>query len=107
MQGYQLTFFTQQDRRIHGKPLAEWLLTAARDMGIRGGTVVAASQGLGHDRRLHSAHFVDLADQPVEITFAVSQAESDQLLALMAQQEGRVFYVKAPVEFGSVGQAAD
>lgn len=36
MQGYQLTFFTQQDRRHGWKPLAEWLVVTARDMGING-----------------------------------------------------------------------
>ena len=30
MQGFQVTFFTQQNRRHGGKPLAEWLLDTAR-----------------------------------------------------------------------------
>ncbi len=107
MKGYQLTFYTQQGRRNHGKPLAEWLLTAARDLGIRGGTIMAAAEGFGHDRRFHSAHFFDLADQPLEVIFAVSQEECDRLFALLAQQELRLFYVKTPVEFGTVGTAAD
>lgn len=38
MKGFQITFFTQQDRRHHHKPMAEWLMLAARDLGIRGAT---------------------------------------------------------------------
>ena len=50
MQGYQLTFFTQQDR-MHGHvPLAQWLLAEAKQLGIRGATLSSgALQGLGHD----------------------------------------------------------
>ena len=106
MNGYQVTFFTQQDRRNHGLPLADWLLKAARGLGIAGGTVIAASEGMGHDRRLHSAHFFELADQPVEVTFALSEAEVAALFALLAQENVRLFYTKVPVEYGVVGAAS-
>jgi uncharacterized protein len=106
MNGYQVTFFTQQDRRNHGLPLADWLLKAAQGLGISGGTVLAASEGLGHDRRLHSAHFFELADQPVEVTFALSEAEITELFALLAKENIRLFYTKVPVEYGVVGTAS-
>ena len=106
MNGYQVSFFTQQDRRNHGQPLADWLLKAANDLGIAGGTVLAAAEGLGHDRRLHSAHFFELADQPVEILFALSEAELSALFALLAQENIRLFYTKVPVEYGVVGTAS-
>ncbi|MBT3065309.1 DUF190 domain-containing protein [Rhodoferax sp. U11-2br] len=106
MNGYQVTFFTQQDRRNHGLPLADWLIKAARDLGIAGGTVLAASEGLGHDRRLHSAHFFELADQPVEVTFALSELEVSALFALLAQENVRLFYTKVPVEYGVIGTAS-
>ncbi|HYA75998.1 MAG TPA: DUF190 domain-containing protein, partial [Burkholderiaceae bacterium] len=48
MNGYQITFFTQQDRRHHGKPLADWLVHLAKDMDLRGATLIAASEGFGH-----------------------------------------------------------
>ena len=106
MNGYQVTFFTQQDRRNHGLPLADWLLKAARDLGIAGGTVIAAAEGLGHDKRLHSAHFFELTDQPVEVTLVMSEAETRTLFALLAQENIRLFYTKAPVEYGVVGAAS-
>lgn len=71
MHGYQLTFFTQQDRRHHGLPLAQWLLEEARNMGISGATLIPAAEGFGHDRKIRSAHFFELTDQPVEVTMAV------------------------------------
>ncbi|GKS70104.1 hypothetical protein W03_21080 [Nitrosomonas sp. PY1] len=39
MQGYQLTFFTLQDRKHDGTPLGEWLLHEARRLGLNGATV--------------------------------------------------------------------
>jgi PII-like signaling protein len=105
MNGFQVTFFTQQDRRNHGQPLADWLLKAALGLGIHGGTVLAASEGLGHDLHLHSAHFFELADQPQQITFALSQDQVDRLFALLSQENIRLFYTKQPVEYGVVGAA--
>lgn len=106
MKGYQITFFTQQDRRHHHKPMAEWLMLAARDLGVRGATIVAASEGFGQHRHIHSAHFFDLADQPQEIVVAVSEEESERLFEFLKKEGVHLFYVKAPVEFGVLGEAA-
>jgi PII-like signaling protein len=100
MQGFQLTFFTQQDRMQHGKSLAEWLLAQARSLGISGATLIAASEGFGHDHRLHSSHFFELSDQPLEITMAVSQDEADRMFAMLKQQGVDVFYMLTPIEYG-------
>lgn len=104
MKGYQITFFTQQDRRHAHLPLAEWLMQAARTLGIRGATVIAASEGFGHDRRVHSARFFELADQPQEIVMAVSEDEAERLFALLQAEGVHVFYVKSAVEFGILGE---
>jgi PII-like signaling protein len=104
MQGSQLTFFTQQDKRHHGQLLTEWLLAEAKRLGIGGATVLAASEGFGHGGRRHSAHFFELADQPVEVTMAVSEEASDRLFARLREEGVKVFYVKAPIEFGVTGE---
>ena len=104
MKGYMLTFFTQQDKRHAHKPLAEWLMLAARDLGIRGATIVAASEGYGHHRRIHSAHFFELADQPQEIVMAVTDDEAGRLFELIEQEGVHVFYAKSEVEFGVFGE---
>lgn len=104
MKGYQITFFTRQDCRHNGQPMAEWLVHAARDLGLRGATVFAASEGYGQHRRIHAARFFELADQPQEIVMAVSEEEATQLFDLLKQEQVHLFYVKAPVEFGVLGE---
>lgn len=103
MNGYQITFLTQQDRRHKHKPLAEWLMLAARDLGIRGVTIVAASDGYGQRRKIHSAHFFELADQPQEIVMAVTEAEWALLSKFLDEDGVHLFYIKTPVEFGVFG----
>ena len=104
MKGYQITFFTQQDKRHHHKSMAEWLMLTARELGLRGATIVAASEGFGHKGRVHSAHFFDLADQPQEVTLACSHEELDRLFARLRQEGVHLFYVKSEVEFGVLGE---
>ena len=104
MNGYQLTFFTQQNRR-HGKlPLHEWLMQLAKALGIGGSTSLVAAEGYGRSGRLHSMHFFELADQPIEITMAATTEQSEALFERLAQEDVRIFYVKVPVEFGTVGK---
>lgn len=103
MQGFQLTFFTQQDRRHGNLPLGEWLIQEARKLGVAGATLIAATEGFGHDRKLHSAHFFELADQPLEITLAISEADALRLFEKLREEKINIFYVKTPIEFGMTG----
>jgi PII-like signaling protein len=105
MKGFQLEFFMEQNRRHGHEALWEWLLAAARKLGVRGATVFMGAMGYGQHRRIHAAHFFELADQPVEVTMVVTDDEAQQLFALLEQEQMRVFYVKIPVEFGFVGDA--
>lgn len=103
MQGYQLTFFTQQDRTHAHRPLAHWLLEEARRIGIGGATVIPAAEGFGHHRRIHSAHFFELGDQPIEVTLAVSENEAERLFERLHEEGINIFYVKTPIEYGMSG----
>jgi hypothetical protein len=47
---------------------------------------------------LHSARFFELADQPVEVVMAVTEAECDAILERL-----RIFYSRTPIEFGTIG----
>ena len=105
MQGFQLTFFTQQDRRHGGKPLGEWLVEEARRQGIGGATLLTGAEGFGHGGKIHSAHFFELADQPVEVTLALSVAEAERFLASLGKAGVKVFYVKTPIEYGTTGES--
>lgn len=104
MQGCQLTFFTRQDR-MHGTlSLAQWLIAEAKKLGVRGATMDAAEAGYGRDGKIHAAHFFELAEQPVEVTFVVSVEAADQLFARIEAENLRVFYVKTAVEYGVTGE---
>jgi len=102
MIGYQITFYTRQDRRHHGEPIGEWLLHLADEMKFRGATVIAASEGIGHQHRIHSAHFFELADQPMCIVLAVTHEEGERLFERLRSEKLDLFYVKAAVEFGVI-----
>jgi len=105
MQGYQLVFFTQQDRRHGHTPLGEWLLQFARQQGALGGTLVGAAEGFGHLGHFHSAHFFELADQPIAVTVSTDEAGCQRLLDALAREPIDIAYVKVPVEYGRLGQA--
>jgi len=100
MKGYQLEFFMEQNKRYGHQALYEWLVGVARN----GATVFMGSMGFGHHSRLHSARFFELADQPVLVTMVVEESESIKLFEIIEKENVHMFYVKMPVEFGSVGK---
>ncbi|EPR43631.1 protein of unknown function DUF190 [Desulfovibrio sp. X2] len=100
MKGYLLTFYTQQSRTHDGMSLADWIVEEARRLGIRGATLLFATEGFGHDGRFHSAGYFDLEDQPQQVTMAVSPGESERLFARLRENRLRVFYTSAPIDFG-------
>ncbi|MBK7365455.1 MAG: DUF190 domain-containing protein [Nitrosomonas sp.] len=104
MKGYQLTFFTQQDREHDHLPLGEWLVQEARKLGIGGATLIIATEGFGRDRKLHSAHFFELTDQPIKVTMAVNEREAECMFAHLKDEGINIFYVKTPIEFGMSGE---
>ncbi len=101
MHGYQLTFFMQQNRRHGGRVLADWLLQEARRMELGGATLIAAAEGFGQHRTMHAAHFIELGDQPLEVTMAVSSEDAERFLKHLKEEGVDVFFSKAAIEFGS------
>jgi PII-like signaling protein len=106
MQGFQVTFYTAQDRHHKGAPMGQWLLDTARALGLRGATLYAAAEGFGADRRVRSAHFFELSEQPIEVTVAATPEEIDRLFDVLKQENVRVFYVKTAIDFGLTGDSA-
>lgn len=62
------------------------------------------SGDFGHGHKLHSAHFFDLADQPIEVTMALSAEDADRLFQRLREEKINVFYVKTPTEFGMTNE---
>ena len=103
MNGYQVTFFTQQDRHHEHQPINEWLMDLAKSLGIAGSTSTLGVEGMGRSGKLHSAKFFEFADQPTEITMIVTEPQSAQLFDRLEAEAADLFYVKTAVEYGSVG----
>lgn len=105
MNGYQITFFTQQDRLIGNLPAGQWLLQEARRLGLRGATLSGAVEGLGHDGVIHAINLFDLSDQPVQVTLVATEAEAEMFFEHLTQRRVQVFYVKVTAEFGTLGES--
>lgn len=103
MQGYQISFFTQQSKRHQGKPLVDWLVKLAQELHLSGVTVLPASLGIGHHQQLHAAHFFELSDQPVVVIMVLTGPEAEQLLTRLQAEKVNLFYVKTPAEFALLG----
>lgn len=65
-----------------------------------------AIEGFGHTGRLHSAHFFELADQPIEVRLALTEEESARLFERLEDEDIALFYIKTPIEFGTLGKEA-
>ncbi|MDE3735336.1 DUF190 domain-containing protein [Metapseudomonas resinovorans] len=106
MNGFLVIFFTQQNRRYHGKMVGDWLVDLANELGLRGATMSTAIEGFGHTGRLHSAHFFELADQPIEVRLALTEEESARLFERLEDEDIALFYIKTQIEFGTLGKEA-
>jgi PII-like signaling protein len=103
MNGTLLRFYVHENRKHDHILLYEWLLEHAKKLGIHGGSAFRAIAGFGRHGVLHEEHFFELAgDMTVEIDFAVTDAEADKLLALVREENVRVFYARIPIEYGVV-----
>ncbi len=106
MQGFQVSFISEQSRNIGHQRVTEWLIQLAADLGISGCTVFAGAESVGSDGRRHSARFFELADQPIEVVMAVTAAQAERLFERIGITDTRLFYIKTPIEFGELGMQA-
>lgn len=103
MNGYQLTFYSEQNRKHGHKTVCEWLLHEVRELGIRGASVISCAEGIGHAGAHHAAHMLKLADQPLQIILAVTEDEAEHILDVVCAENVHVFYTRFPIEFGIIG----
>ena len=105
MQSIYLKIYMAENQKHDGVLLYEWLLERAKVMGIQGGSAFRAISGFGRHGVLHEEGFFELAGKlPVEVGFAVSEKEANQLLALLQSENLKLFYVKMNAEFGVLGE---
>jgi PII-like signaling protein len=73
--------FVGEDVKFHGLPLYEAVVLKAREMHLRGATVLKGQLGFGHSSRLHTAKILRLAqDLPLIVEIVDSQERIDAFL---------------------------
>lgn len=100
MEGYIVTFFTQENREHNNTSVASWIVEEAKQLGVRGATLSYGQEGYGHDGRFHSGYYFDLEDRPQQVVLALTFDEFDKLFFRIKQQKLRIFYTKVRAEFG-------
>ena len=103
MQSVYLKFYVSEKQRHDGKMLYEWLLEEAKRLGMPGGSAFRAIAGYGRHGHLHEETFFELAGElPMQVEFVLENGQSDQLLDALRSQNLNLFYVRYPVETGTV-----
>lgn len=104
MNAVMLRLFTEEDDKHKGRLVYEWLLETGREMGMAGGSAFRAIAGYGHGGRIHEDSFFELGGKlPVEVMFAATQEQVDALLARVAGEGLRLFYIWTAAETGTTG----
>jgi PII-like signaling protein len=99
--GVRLQFYFPEGARHHHHLLHEWLLQAARDCGIKGGSVFRAIAGYGRHGKMHYGHFFEDAGRlPVEVRLITTPDLAERLIATLQAERVQVFFVRSDVEFG-------
>ena len=103
MKGTYLKFYVQEKRKLHGILAYEWILEKAKKVGIHGGSAFRAIAGFGRHGVLHAEHFFELAgDVAVEVELAVTDDEAERMMARVREEGIALFFVRTPVEFGTI-----
>ncbi len=100
MNGFQLVFYTEENRKQGGKPLGQWILEKAKSLGAPGGSLSTCAEGFGHDGKMHSAGFVELADRPVLVSVIASDETCEALMKALDEDSVEVFYTRFATTFG-------
>lgn len=100
MEGYVVTFFTQENREHNGISLAYWIIEEAKKLDVRGATLLSGQEGFGDDGCFHSANYFDLEDRPQQVLLALTYDEFDKLFLRIREEKLRIFYTKVQAKFG-------
>lgn len=101
MQGVYLKIFVPEALRNYGDLFYEWILRQAEAIGIPGGSATRAIAGFGRHGQLQEQHFFELAGElPILLEFFASEADINQLLALLKENSHSLFYIKLHAEAG-------
>lgn len=103
-QGVYLKFFTLENARHGHKLLHEWLVDVALELELPGCSVFRSIAGYGHHHIRHSQNFIELQGTlPLEVVFALTDAQADLLLERLQREQVNVFHIRVPAQFGLTG----
>lgn len=105
-EGCLLRIFIGEGDRHEGRPLYEWLVLRARELGVAGATVLRGAMGYGAHSRLHTFKIERLAeDLPLVLEFVDSRETLERFLADVETvvREGLATMEKAEVRFYRTG----
>lgn len=106
-EGYLLRIFIGESDRHEGKPLYEWLVLKAREMGLAGCTVLRGMMGFGAHSRLHTFRIERLSeDLPIVVELVDTEAKLEGFLRVVDDVvgEGLATMEKASVRFYRTGK---
>ena len=79
--GCLLRILIGESDKHKGKPLYEWLVLRAREIGLAGATVIRGVMGFGANSRIHTAKILRLsADLPVVIEIVDTREKIERYL---------------------------
>ena len=95
-----LQLFVTESARHHGKLIYEWLLDAAQDLGVQGGSAFRALAGFGRHGRQDAGFFELAGEVPVVVEFFVDEAMADRLLQAVSDAGLNLVYARLPAQTG-------
>jgi PII-like signaling protein len=103
MQTVCVRFFVQEGMKYEHQPIHEWMFSAAKAVGIHGGTAFRASAGYGR-HGVHEDSFFELAGKLPETLEFFAEADRIQALIQRVGDAGlKLVYVTHPVATGMTG----
>lgn len=109
-QGYLLRIFIGESDKHDGKPLYEWIVLKARDMGLAGATVLRGMMGFGAHSRIHTVKIQRLSeDLPIIIELVDTREKLESFLKIIDNEivEGLATLEKATIHFYRSGPAPE
>lgn len=98
MQAVYLKFYLTEKQKHADKPLYEWLLEQAKDIGVPGGSVFRAIAGYGRHGSLHAETFIELGGElPIQVEFILEARQADEFLATLRAYELNLRFVRYAV----------
>jgi PII-like signaling protein len=101
-EGKLLRIFIGESNRHEGRPLYEWIVLQAKQMGLAGATVLRGVMGFGANSRIHTSKILRLSeDMPIIIEIVDTAENLDTFLTAIDNDicEGLATLEKADVQF--------